>query len=124
MTGEGDDSISLTGLRAFAHHGVLEQERENGQEFIIDVTIWLDLSVASIVDDVEKTVHYGDLAEQIVAAVERDPVDLIEAVAARIVGVLFEREMIRGVRVTVHKPSAPISVPFDDVSVTLTRWRQ
>jgi len=103
---------------------VLEQERENGQEFIIDVTIWLDLSVASIVDDVEKTVHYGDLAEQIVAAVERDPVDLIEAVAARIVGVLFEREMIRGVRVTVHKPSAPISVPFDDVSVTLTRWRQ
>jgi dihydroneopterin aldolase len=124
VTGEGFDSIVITGLRAFAHHGVLDQERADGQEFIVDVTLWLDLAAASKTDDLKHTVHYGELAEDAVSAVERDPVDLIETVAERVLGVLLERELVRGARVTVHKPSAPISVPFDDVAVTRTRWRQ
>ncbi len=124
MTHDHDDSISLTGLRAFGHHGVFDRERTAGSAFTVDATIWLDLAAASETDDLALTVHYGDLAEEIVAAVERDPVDLIETVAARIIGVVFQRQSIRGVRVTVHKESAPLSVPADDVSVTLTRWRE
>src|SRR5690554_6892837 len=120
MTG---DHLTLTGLRAFGHHGVFAEERENGQEFVLDVTVWLDFRAASDGDDLDQTVHYGVLAEQIVAAVERDPVDLIETLAERIASLVLENRSANAVRVTVHKPSAPITVPFADVSVTITRVR-
>ncbi|MEP6481889.1 MAG: dihydroneopterin aldolase [Rhodoglobus sp.] len=115
------DEITLTGLRAFAHHGVFAHERQDGQEFIIDVSAFLDLTAAGAGDDLAQTVHYGVLAEQVVAAVESDPVDLIETVAERIAAVVLAHEAVRVARVTVHKPAAPITVPFADVSVTITR---
>jgi 7,8-dihydroneopterin aldolase/epimerase/oxygenase len=117
------DRLAITGLRATGHHGVYEHERRDGQEFVIDVTVWADLSAASRSDDLGETLHYGVLAERVVAAVERDPVDLIETLAARIVDVVFEFPAAQTVEVTVHKPQAPISVPFQDVAVTLTRSR-
>jgi dihydroneopterin aldolase len=120
MTG---DHLTLTGLRAFGHHGVFSEERENGQEFVVDVTAWLDLSGAARGDDLGDTVHYGVLAEEVVAAVERDPVDLIETVAQRVADVVLAHGPVSQVRVTLHKPSAPITVPFGDVSVTITRSR-
>lgn len=119
-----DDHLTLTGLRAFGHHGVFDHERESGQEFILDVTVWLDFRAAASSDDLERTVHYGVLAEQIVAAVERDPVDLIETLAERVAALVLEHRAANSVRVTVHKPSAPITVPFADVSVTITRGRE
>lgn len=117
------DSITLTGLRASGHHGVFDHERETGQEFVVDVTVWLDLSGAAESDALEQTIHYGVLAEQVVGAVERDPVDLIETVAERIAAVVLAHRAARRARVTVHKPSAPIAVPFADVAVTITRDR-
>ncbi len=120
MTG---DHLTLTGLRAFGHHGVFADERENGQEFVLDVTVWLDLAAAARGDDLDATVHYGVLAEEIVAAVERDPVDLIETVAERVADVVLAHDPVSRVDVTVHKPSAPIAVPFSDVAVTITRGR-
>lgn len=119
-----DDHLTLTGLRAFGHHGVFDHERESGQEFIFDVTVWLDFRAAASSDDLEHTVHYGVLAEQIVAAVERDPVDLIETLAERVAALVLEHRAANSVQVTVHKPSAPITVPFADVSVTITRGRE
>lgn len=121
MTG---DHLTLTGLRAFGHHGVFEHERNDGQEFILDVVVWLDFAEAAGSDDLDKTVHYGVLAEQIVAAVESDPVDLIETLAERVAGVVLAHDAPRSVQVTVHKPSAPITVGFSDVSVTITRVRE
>jgi dihydroneopterin aldolase len=121
MTG---DHLTLTGLRAFGHHGVFAEERENGQEFVLDVTVWLDFTPAARGDDLEQTLHYGLLAEQIVAAVESDPVDLIETVAERVATLVLGHPSANAVRVTVHKPSAPIPVPFADVSVTITRVRE
>ena len=118
------DEITLTGLRAFAHHGVFDHERRDGQVFIIDVTVHLPLGNASGSDDLSKTVHYGELAEQVVAAVETDPVDLIETVAERVADVALSFEPVLLVTVTVHKPDAPITVPFDDVSVTIKRARR
>ena len=117
------DQITLTGLRASAFHGVFENERRDGQVFVLDVTVSLDFAAAAASDDLELTIHYGELAEEIVGAVERDPVDLIETVAERIAQVVLSHKAAQLVTVTVHKPSAPITVPFDDVAVTITRSR-
>jgi dihydroneopterin aldolase len=117
------DSITLTGLRVNAHHGVYEFERQNGQDFVIDVTVWLDLSVPAGSDDVTQTIHYGELAVEIAEAVRRDPVDLIETVAERVAAVVLDHDVAQRVQVTVHKPDAPIEVPFLDVAVQILRTR-
>lgn len=114
-----DDHLTLTGLRASAFHGVFEQERREGQDFFIDLTVWFDMAGAG--DDITRTINYGELAEEVVAAVERDPVDLIETVAERVAALVLAHAAAKRVRVTVHKPSAPITVPFGDVAVTITR---
>jgi dihydroneopterin aldolase len=117
------DSITLTGLRVNAHHGVYEFERENGQDFVIDVTVWLDLARAASSDEVAETIHYGELAVEVADAVRRDPVDLIETVAERIAAVVLAHAAAQRVQVTVHKPDAPIEVPFTDVAVQITRGK-
>ena len=114
------DEIKLRGLRAFGHHGVFADERANGQEFIIDVDA--RLALAGLGDDIAQTIHYGELAVAIVEAVETDPVDLIETVAERVAAIVLGFGA-QSTRVEVHKPSAPISVPFDDVSVVIERAR-
>ena len=117
------DRITLTGLRVRAHHGVFDFERAEGQEFVIDVSVAVDLAAAAASDELDRTVHYGELAEAVVAAVERDPVDLIETVAERVAVVALGFAAVDEVEVTVHKPQAPITVPFDDVAVTIVRGR-
>ncbi|WP_423921267.1 dihydroneopterin aldolase [Frigoribacterium sp. 2-23] len=117
------DVLRLTGVRATGHHGVFDHERRDGQEFVVDVVVRLDASAAAAGDDLGATVHYGVLAEQIVAAVENDPVDLIETLAERLAAVVLAHPAAASTDVTVHKPSAPITVPFDDVSITITRSR-
>lgn len=117
------DAIVLTGLRVRANHGVYDFERQNGQDFVVDATVWLDLSAPAASDDVAETVHYGELAEEIADAVRRDPVDLIETVAERVAGVVLAHPPVDAVEVTVHKPDAPISVPFGDVAVRILRER-
>jgi dihydroneopterin aldolase len=119
-----NDRIALTGLRATAFHGVLDQERRDGQLFLIDVTVHLSLREAATSDDLDDTVHYGVLAEKVVAAVESDPVDLIETVAERVATVALSFSRVESADVTVHKPNAPITVPFDDVSVSISRSRR
>ena len=114
------DEIRLRGLKAFAHHGVFDHERENGQEFIIDLDVRIPLG--GLADDIGKTINYGTLAEDVVAAVSSEPVDLIETVAERIASVVLGYGA-DSVRVELHKPSAPISVPFTDVSVVIERSR-
>ena len=118
------DQLTLTGLRATGHHGVFEHERRDGQEFVVDLTVFAALWAAADTDELDKTLHYGILAEQVVAAIERDPVDLIETLAERIATLVLDFPAADSVTVTVHKPHAPITVPFDDVSVTITRSRR
>jgi dihydroneopterin aldolase len=117
------DSITLTGLRVHANHGVYDFEREAGQEFVVDVTAWLDLAPAAASDEVAATLHYGELAVEIADAVRRDPVDLIETVAERVASLVLAHHQTEAVQVTVHKPDAPIEVPFGDVAVTIVRER-
>lgn len=117
------DRLALRGLRAFGHHGVLEHERRDGQEFVIDVELGLDTRQAARGDDLSATVHYGVLAERLEAGVTSEPVDLIETLAQRLADICLEQPSVDWVDVTVHKPDAPIPVRFDDVSLTIHRSR-
>ena len=119
----GRDRISLTGITAFGHHGVYASERQQGQRFVVDVSCTLDLSTAASSDDLGRTIDYGALAQAVAADIERDPLNLIEALADRIVLTCFRYDAIQCVEVTVHKPQAPMPVDVADVAVTLTRSR-
>ncbi|MEU0477446.1 dihydroneopterin aldolase [Streptomyces olivaceus] len=117
------DRVALRGLKARGHHGVFPKEREDGQTFLVDIVLGLDTRPAAADDDLAKTVHYGIVAEEVVAVVEGEPVNLVETLADRIAQVCLKHEGIEEVEVCVHKPDAPITVPFDDVTVTITRSR-
>ncbi|MBW8484960.1 dihydroneopterin aldolase [Actinomadura parmotrematis] len=117
------DRIELRGLRARGRHGVLAAERELGQEFVVDVALGLDTRPAAAADDLSRTVDYGSLAGRLVAAVEGDPVDLIETLADRLAGICLEDPVVAEAEVTVHKPSAPVPHPFTDVAVKIRRSR-
>lgn len=117
------DRLALRGLRVEGHHGVLDAEREHGQEFVVDVVLQLDTRSAASDDALTATVNYADLAERLAAAVSTDPVDLIETLAQRLADLCLHDAQVTGVDVTVHKPQAPLSVPVDDVSITIHRSR-
>ncbi|HEX6501240.1 MAG TPA: dihydroneopterin aldolase [Micromonosporaceae bacterium] len=117
------DRITLTGLRVRGRHGVYDFERAQGQDFVVDVTLDLDLSTAAASDDVADTVHYGELAERLVAIVGGEPVNLIETLADRLVTECLADTRVTTATVTVHKPEAPIPHTFADVAVTLSRSR-
>ncbi|WP_334148419.1 dihydroneopterin aldolase [Microbacterium sp.] len=118
------DEIALTGLTVFGRHGVYDHERENGQEFTIDLRLSMSLEQAAWSDDVADTVHYGELAEKVAAVVAGEPVDLIETLASRIADVALEDQRVQFTTVTVHKPHAPIPLTFADVAVTVRRSRR
>ncbi len=115
------DHVALTGLRVRGHHGVLAAERADGQDFVVDAVLELDLRPAGASDDLADTVDYGVLAAQLAAVVAGEPVDLLETLAARLAQICLADGRVVSVEVTVHKPDAPIDVPFTDVSVTVTR---
>jgi dihydroneopterin aldolase len=120
----GLDSIVLTGIAAVGHHGVFDFERSEGQRFVVDLVCQLDLSGAAASDDLEQTIDYGALAQSVVADIERDPLNLIEALADRIAHTCLAHDAVASVQVTVHKPQAPMPVEVADVAVTLTRRRR
>ena len=117
------DRITLTGLRVLGRHGVFEHERADGQEFLVDVTVWMDLDAAGRTDDLADTMDYGALAHRVAAIVAGPPCRLIEAVAARVADDVLSDGRVHAVEVTVHKPSAPIELAFADVAVTARRTR-
>ncbi|WP_276319044.1 2-amino-4-hydroxy-6-hydroxymethyldihydropteridine diphosphokinase [Oerskovia turbata] len=117
------DQIRLTGLSATGHHGVFEHERLDGQLFRADVVLHLDTRPAAAGDDLADTVSYAVVAEDVVAVLAGSPVDLIETVAERVAAAALRHPAVVAVDVAVHKPQAPIAVPFDDVEVVVRRDR-
>jgi len=116
-------TITLTGLRVRGRHGVYDFEREQGQDFLVDVVLEMDLAPAARSDDVADTVHYGELAEKLVKIVAGEPVNLIETLADRLASACLADSRVGAATVTVHKPGAPIPHEFADVAVTLRRTR-
>ena len=117
------DQIQILGIAARGFHGVLESEREAGQDFSADVTLYLDTRAAARDDDLDETVNYALVAQDVVDILTGAPVDLIETVAEQIAAAILDRPLVASVDVTVHKPQAPIPVPFSDVTVTINRDR-
>ncbi len=115
------DRITLTGLSVVGHHGVFDFERRDGQTFVVDLTLWLDVTEAARTDDLTKTVHYGEVAALAAAVIGGPPRDLIETVATEIAEQLMATYPLHAVEVTVHKPGAPIPLDFADVAVTVRR---
>jgi dihydroneopterin aldolase len=117
------DRIALTGLRVPGRHGVYDFEREQGQDFVVDVVLQLDTRPAALSDDVADTVHYGDLASALASVIGGEPVNLLETLATRLADVCLVDERVAAVDVTVHKPQAPIPLAFHDVSISIRRER-
>ncbi|MBF6413461.1 dihydroneopterin aldolase [Nocardia cyriacigeorgica] len=118
------DRIELRGLRVFGHHGVFDHEKRDGQEFVVDLTVWVDFTAAAASDDLVDTVDYGALADLAVSIVAGPPRDLIETVVAEIAdAVMAADSRIDAVEVVMHKPSAPIPHAFADVRVITSRER-
>ena len=118
------DRIELRGLTVRGNHGVFEHERTDGQDFVVDITVWIDLARAAETDDLSDTYDYGVLAQRAAEIVAGEPRNLIETVAGHIAEEVMGDERVHAVEVVVHKPQAPIAVPFDDVSVTIRRARE
>ncbi|MEU5847234.1 dihydroneopterin aldolase [Saccharopolyspora shandongensis] len=118
------DRITLTGLKVRGNHGVFDHEKRDGQDFFVDITVWIDLGEAAASDDLQKTLHYGELAERAAAIVAGPSRDLIEAVAGEIADDVMTDERVHAAEVTIHKPSAPIPLTFGDVAVTIRRSRR
>ncbi len=117
------DRISLTGLTVRGNHGVLDFERADGQDFVIDVELELDTRTAAASDALADTVHYGELAEALAAVVAGEPVNLLETLAEQLGRVCLADARVQAATVTVHKPQAPIALSFGDVAVTIRRQR-
>jgi dihydroneopterin aldolase len=97
------DRITLTGLRVFGRHGVLEHERRDGQHFVIDLTVWVDLDKAGESDALADTLDYGALAARAAEIVGGPAYDLIESVGARIADAVMADERVHAVEVTVRR---------------------
>lgn len=117
------DRVTLRGLRGFGRHGVLESERRLGQTFLVDIALELDTRPAAASDDVADTVDYGVVAQSVLDLVEGEPVALLETLAQHICDAVLVHDRVQAVDVTVHKPSAPVQAPFDDIAVSIRRTR-
>ena len=119
-----NDTIFITGLLVHAHHGVMAHEEKVGQRFVLDLELALDLAPAGRSDKLADTASYGAIVETATAAFTRQSYRLVEAAAARVAeAVLAAFPNIAAVRVTVHKPHAPIAAIFNDVGVSILRRR-
>jgi 7,8-dihydroneopterin aldolase/epimerase/oxygenase len=118
------DRIALRGLRVRGYHGVLPEERRDGQDFVIDAVLSVDISAAAASDDLAQTVNYSEVAHSLAAIVAGSPFDLIETLADQLATACLEQPRVSEVEITVHKPHAPITLPFDDVTVTVRRSRE
>jgi 7,8-dihydroneopterin aldolase/epimerase/oxygenase len=117
------DRIELRGLRVRGRHGVYEHERRDGQDFVVDITVWLDLAAAARSDDLADTLDYGALARRAAEIVGGEPYNLIEAVAGRVADDVLSEPRVQAVEVVLHKPQAPIPLEFADVAVVAHRTR-
>lgn len=117
------DRIVVTGLELWGYHGVFDHEKRDGQRFLIDLDIELDTAVSADSDDVSDTLNYAELLDAVEAVVIGEPVDLIETLAANVLGVVWKFPQPSTATVTVHKPGAPVSQKVADIAVTVTRNR-
>ena len=118
------DQILLNGMEFYGHHGCSEAEQKRGQVFKVDAVLNLDLSKAGKSDNINDTVDYALVLDLIKKVVTGKPKNLIESVAEDIAGILLEKfSIIESVKITIHKPSAPLANVFESAAVSIVRNR-
>jgi dihydroneopterin aldolase len=119
------DRIYLTGISAFAFHGVYQEERRTGQRFSVDLIAEVDLYPAGVSDNLQDSVDYGLIAMLAHKELSGEPCNLIEAVAERIATrILRECEAVQSITVKVHKPDADVGLTLNDIAIEIERRRQ
>ena len=117
------DRIHLRGVEAFGYHGVLPDEKRDGQPFVVDVVMELDLATAGGSDELDDTVSYAEIAGEVVTRITGPSFDLIERLAEVVADDVLRHRLVDAATVTVHKPQAPVGHPFTDVAVEVHRTR-
>lgn len=117
------DSIRITGLELFGHHGVFDFEKHDGQRFVVDLTVWIATDRASHSYELNQTLDYSELVNKVAEVVQGEPLDLIETLASRVLDVVWGFDQAMSAEVTIHKPDAPVEFPVADISVTMKRER-
>lgn len=117
------DVIRIERLYVRGFHGVHDFERAEGQDFFIDAEVWIDTRRSASSDDIADTLHYGHLMRALADVAGGEPVDLLETLAERLAAVTLAFAGPQAVRITVHKPQAPVKLDFQDVTVTILRFR-
>ena len=123
MRGQPVDRVTVTGISAFGYHGVLAEEKRDGQPFSADVVMHVPVHRAGATDDLAAAVDYSVVAAAVHTVLAGPSLDLVESVAERIAAVVLSDDRVLAVDVTVHKPDAPVGVPFADVTVQVHRTR-
>lgn len=120
------DKITIKGLKVFAHHGVLDSEKEEGQEFFVDVELFADLCKPAYTDYISNSTNYALVCETVNDFLKNNTYSLIEKAAYELSKeILVKYHHVKAVNITLHKPNAPIDLPFEDVSVDITnKWNQ
>ena len=123
MIRNDSDKLILKGMRFYGFHGNREDEKQLGQWFEINITVFLDLAPAAESDDLTQGISYSLLYKGVKAIVEGPPFNLIEALAYQIITFCFSLPLIQGVRVKVKKPQAPLKGPLKHAAVEMLRFK-
>lgn len=116
------DEIRIRGLRIFAHHGVFAEETRLGQMFVVNATLYTSTRKGGLTDDLRETISYADVCAFLTAYLQEHTFKLLEAAVEHSCRALLERfALVREVEMELEKPSAPIPLPFDSVSVCIRR---
>lgn len=118
------DKIVIKGIKVYGYHGVMDEEKKLGQNFIVDIKMSKDLTMAGTTDNLEKTVNYAEVYEVVKNIIKKEKYNLIERVAERIADELINRYNISKAKVRVKKPQAPIDGNFEFVGVEIKRKKQ
>jgi len=119
------DHVFVTGLALHAYHGVMEHEAKVGQTFKLDLTLDMDLTEAARTDKLADTVGYDQVVDVASKTFCANRYRLVEAAAGAVADAVLARfPQVTAVRVTVHKPHAPIAATFEDVGVSILRSRR
>ena len=110
------DVIRITGLTLHGYHGVFDDEKRDGQTFVVDLAIELDAHQAGTADTLEHTVDYSTVTDAVAQIVTGDSVDLIETLAYSVANTVLAFHGVTAVNVTIHKPDAPVAHPVTDIS--------
>jgi dihydroneopterin aldolase len=115
-------SIEITGLSVYTHHGVTEAEREVGQRLIFDVSFELDSCDATVTDELDDTVDYADVCQQIWLAAQERSYSTLERLCTAVADRLIEKYEAGSVTVRAAKPEPPMELPVEEVAVEV--WKE